>query len=92
MSPEPEPEATAKPDDAVVEEREVAEELHRAGATYLLGRMILMPLTRLIYRPRIEGRAHVPADGPIIIASNHLSFIDSIAIPVVAPRRVHFLA
>jgi 1-acyl-sn-glycerol-3-phosphate acyltransferase len=45
-----------------------------------------------VYRPRIEGREHVPSAGPVIFASNHLSFIDSIAIPVAAPRPVHFMA
>lgn len=65
---------------------------HRAGATYALGRAIITPLARLIYRPRVEGREKVPTDGPVIFASNHLSFIDSIAIPVAAPRPVHFLA
>lgn len=93
MTPEHEPAASADRDEAVAEnDRTEDAEVHRAGATYLLGRIILIPLTRLIYRPRIEGRANVPKDGPIIVASNHLSFIDSIAIPVAAPRRVHFLA
>lgn len=59
---------------------------------YHLGRAVLMPIVRLLYRPRIVGRANVPKSGRIILASNHLSFIDSIAIPVVAPRRVQFLA
>ncbi|MFH8250899.1 lysophospholipid acyltransferase family protein [Microbacterium sp. B2969] len=62
------------------------------GLTYAVGRMILSPLGRLIYRPHIEGKANVPRSGAVIFASNHLSFIDSIAIPVVAPRPVHFLA
>ncbi|WP_243728647.1 lysophospholipid acyltransferase family protein [Microbacterium sp. BK668] len=62
------------------------------GATYALGRFIIAPLGRLIYRPHVEGRANVPKHGPVIFASNHLSFIDSIAIPVAAPRPVHFLA
>ncbi|MDE0547206.1 1-acyl-sn-glycerol-3-phosphate acyltransferase [Microbacterium sp. C7(2022)] len=62
------------------------------GATYALGRMVITPLARVIYRPHIEGRADVPKTGPVIFASNHLSFIDSIAIPVAAPRPVHFLA
>lgn len=92
MTPEHEPAASADRDDAVAVQDHPEDEVRRAGATYLLGRMILIPLTRLIYRPRIEGRANVPKDGPIIVASNHLSFIDSIAIPVAAPRRVHFLA
>ncbi|MFD0788896.1 lysophospholipid acyltransferase family protein [Microbacterium insulae] len=62
------------------------------GATYFLGRFVLTPLARLVYRPRIEGRDNVPKAGPVIFASNHMSFIDSIAIPVAAPRPVHFLA
>ncbi len=62
------------------------------GHTYALGRMVLAPLARLVYRPHVEGRHLVPKHGPIIFASNHLSFIDSIAIPVAAPRPVHFLA
>lgn len=63
-----------------------------AGAAYALGRAFITPMARMIYRPRVEGRSKVPADGPVIFASNHLSFIDSIAIPVAAPRPVHFLA
>lgn len=62
------------------------------GATYALGRFVVAPLARMIYRPRVEGKNHVPRSGAVIFASNHLSFIDSVAIPVAAPRPVHFLA
>ncbi|MBN9195287.1 MAG: 1-acyl-sn-glycerol-3-phosphate acyltransferase [Microbacterium sp.] len=62
------------------------------SAAYALSRFILTPLARVLYRPRIEGRANVPKTGPVIFASNHLSFIDSIAIPVASPRTVRFLA
>ncbi len=41
---------------------------------------------------KVEGRANVPARGPVIVASNHLSFMDSVVIRLAAPRRVHFLA
>lgn len=64
----------------------------RPTFAYWLGRSAINPLARVIYRPRIEGKANVPLTGPVIFASNHLSFIDSIAIPVAAPRPVHFLA
>lgn len=62
------------------------------GITYTLGRTVITPLARVVYRPRVEGKQNVPRTGPVIFASNHLSFIDSIAIPVAAPRQVHFLA
>ena len=41
---------------------------------------------------RTEGREHLPRTGAVIIASNHLSFIDSVVIRLAAPRRVVFLA
>jgi 1-acyl-sn-glycerol-3-phosphate acyltransferase len=53
---------------------------------------VIPPVARLIWRPRVEGLEHVPATGPVIVASNHLSFADSMVIPIVVPRRVVFLA
>ena len=58
---------------------------------YLIARFVLRPMF-LILRPTVTGRENVPATGPFIIASNHLSFIDSMAIPLMAPRRVGYLA
>jgi 1-acyl-sn-glycerol-3-phosphate acyltransferase len=59
---------------------------------YNLTRKTLGPVARLIYRPVIEGEENIPRTGPLLLASNHLSFVDSIVIPLVAPRRVVFLA
>ena len=59
---------------------------------YAAMRFVIAPLARLVYRPIIEGRDNVPKHGAVIIASNHLSFIDSVVIPIVAPRPVVFIA
>src|SRR4029450_7471954 len=59
---------------------------------YRLGHVVLKPLSRVLYRPTITGTENVPPTGGVILASNHLSFIDSFAIPLAAPRQVHFLA
>jgi len=59
---------------------------------YYVLHLVLKPLTRLIYRPTIEGIDNVPTTGAVILASNHLSFVDSIVIPLVAPRRMAYLA
>jgi 1-acyl-sn-glycerol-3-phosphate acyltransferase len=53
---------------------------------------IIPPLLRAIWRPRVIGLEHVPRTGPLILASNHHSFIDSVVIPAVTPRPVNFLA
>lgn len=65
---------------------------HHAGFKYAVGRAIATPLARAVYRPHVEGRKNVPPTGAVILASNHLSFLDSMAIPIAAPRPVHFLA
>jgi 1-acyl-sn-glycerol-3-phosphate acyltransferase len=59
---------------------------------YLFAKLILAPLARVVYRPKVTGRENIPRHGPFIIASNHLAFADSAVIPFVCPRRVVFLA
>ncbi len=54
--------------------------------------VLLGPLLRLVFRPRIEGLEHVPEEGAAIIAGNHLSFADHFVMPAIVPRRVTFLA
>ncbi len=59
---------------------------------YWLIKAILTPILRVFYRVRIDGRDHVPAQGPIILAANHRSFMDSLFLPLVIRRRVTFVA
>jgi 1-acyl-sn-glycerol-3-phosphate acyltransferase len=59
---------------------------------YVLKYVLLGPLLKLVFRPRIEGLEHVPDTGPAIIAGNHLSFSDHFLMPAVLKRRITFLA
>ncbi|MGB7819058.1 MAG: lysophospholipid acyltransferase family protein [Ornithinibacter sp.] len=59
---------------------------------YRIGHLLVAPLSKALWRPTITGTANVPRTGGVILASNHLSFIDSFAIPIAAPRPVSFLA
>jgi 1-acyl-sn-glycerol-3-phosphate acyltransferase len=59
---------------------------------YWVVRGILTPVVRLLYRVRVEGREHLPSRGPVIVAANHRSFLDSVFIPIVIPRRVTYVA
>ncbi|WP_079102608.1 1-acyl-sn-glycerol-3-phosphate acyltransferase [Streptomyces sp. TP-A0356] len=58
---------------------------------FVLIKAVLGPIMRLMFRPRVEGAEHIPADGPVILAGNHLTFIDSIVLPVVTKRQVFFI-
>src|SRR6218665_2981219 len=50
------------------------------------------PLLLALFRPWVRGAENLPTDGPVILASNHLSFIHSIFLPLVVNRPVGFLA
>ena len=50
------------------------------------------PVLRVVFRPRVEGASNVPAEGPAILASNHLSYADWLFMPLTLPRRVTFVA
>jgi 1-acyl-sn-glycerol-3-phosphate acyltransferase len=58
---------------------------------WLLKYVLLGPWLWLAYRPMVEGREQVPRTGPVIIASNHLAFTDSIFMPLVVRRKVTFV-
>jgi 1-acyl-sn-glycerol-3-phosphate acyltransferase len=60
--------------------------------TYRVFRWVVLVVFRVFWRPRVSGLEYIPADGAVIVASNHLSFIDSVVIPLAVPRRVRFLA
>jgi 1-acyl-sn-glycerol-3-phosphate acyltransferase len=59
---------------------------------FILKTFVLGPLLRFIFRPWTRGVENVPTSGAAILASNHLSFSDSIFLPLQCPRPVVFLA
>jgi 1-acyl-sn-glycerol-3-phosphate acyltransferase len=52
----------------------------------------LGPVLKLVFRPHADGVENVPAEGPAILASNHLSYADWLFMPLVVPRKVSFVA
>ncbi len=59
---------------------------------WLLKKIFVGPILKLIFRPWVEGEKNVPMTGAAILASNHLSFSDSFFLPVALPRRITFPA
>jgi len=93
--------------DRLVKDREVEERASRIGrganghtvivaegdlVLYWVVKAVLTPILRVTYRINVEGREHLPARGPVILASNHRSFLDSIFVPLLVRRRVTFVA
>lgn len=58
---------------------------------WLLKHIFIGPVFKLFFRPWVEGLENVPKDGPVILCPNHLSFIDSLLLPLFVPRKVVFL-
>ncbi len=59
---------------------------------YRIFKALMTPVLRLLFKVRVEGIENVPTTGPVILASNHHSFSDSIFLPMVLKRRVTFVA
>ena len=59
---------------------------------WLMKYVVIGPVVKAIFRPWVVGRANVPSNGAAILASNHLSFADSIFLPLMLDRPVSFLA
>ncbi|MCG5214766.1 lysophospholipid acyltransferase family protein [Streptosporangium sp. KLBMP 9127] len=59
---------------------------------YEVTKIIASPFLHLLWRPEVSGVGHVPLDGPAILASNHLSILDSTFLPLMLPRKVTFVA
>jgi 1-acyl-sn-glycerol-3-phosphate acyltransferase len=59
---------------------------------YQVAKVFAGPPLRASFDLSVDGIAHVPTDGPVIIAANHRSFIDSLFLAAVVPRPVRFMA
>ena len=61
-------------------------------AYFIIKNFILGPILQILFRPWVKGAKNVPKAGGAILASNHLSFSDSIFLPLKVKRPVTFLA
>ncbi|MBV8375173.1 MAG: 1-acyl-sn-glycerol-3-phosphate acyltransferase, partial [Candidatus Eremiobacteraeota bacterium] len=47
---------------------------------------------RVVWRARVYGTERVPLDGPLIVACNHVSYLDPPAMGCLCPRRISYMA
>jgi 1-acyl-sn-glycerol-3-phosphate acyltransferase len=62
------------------------------AVAYWVLKALLSPIFFLLWRVKVEGRENVPRTGPVILAPNHVTFLDSMFLPLVLRRRVTFVA
>jgi 1-acyl-sn-glycerol-3-phosphate acyltransferase len=55
-------------------------------------KVVLTPILRFFFHVSVEGAEKIPPEGAAILASNHVSFCDSIFLPLVLRRRITFVA
>ncbi|MGI9028762.1 MAG: lysophospholipid acyltransferase family protein [Ilumatobacteraceae bacterium] len=58
---------------------------------YRVVNAVARPLYRALWRVRVDGHHHVPTDGGALVAANHISFFDSVALLQSIPRRAYFI-
>lgn len=59
---------------------------------WFMKNLVAGPLVKTVFRPWVTGTDNIPKTGAVILASNHLSVVDSIFLPLVIERRISFLA
>lgn len=59
---------------------------------YPVVKSLALGLFKCCYRLRVDGQEHIPRQGPVLLASNHVSVLDPPAIAVSATRPLYFMA
>jgi 1-acyl-sn-glycerol-3-phosphate acyltransferase len=62
------------------------------GVPYRIAKRILRPLTRWLFRVRVDGEENVPEAGGLVVACNHVSYLDPPLLGTWFPRTIHFMA
>jgi 1-acyl-sn-glycerol-3-phosphate acyltransferase len=58
---------------------------------YTIVHAVLRIMGRLLFRPRVFGAEHIPKTGPVLIAPNHVSYLDIPLLSVMIDRPLHFM-
>ena len=66
--------------------------MNRTDVAWMIGRRTIAPAAEFVTRLRVYGAERVPASGGVVLASNHLSWIDPPALGAACPRTVYFMA
>lgn len=65
---------------------------HRTTVLYAIGKRLLYPYYKLVYRIRVTGRENIPAEGPVLLCCNHMAKKDPVLLGVMTHRQVFYMA
>jgi 1-acyl-sn-glycerol-3-phosphate acyltransferase len=66
--------------------------MNRTDAVWVVGRLTIQPLTKIVTGLRVYGTDRVPLEGGIVVAANHFSWIDPPALGAAIPRTLYYMA
>lgn len=63
-----------------------------ARCAFVMTRLTCLGIAKVVFRLHIEGQEHIPRTGPVILAANHVSYIDPVIIGIAVRRPIRFMA
>ena len=64
----------------------------RVPLLYKIGKLILTPIFKFYYNPKIINKEYIPKDGPIVIVGNHKHLYDQCLTIIATKRGIHYMA
>lgn len=59
---------------------------------YVVGRIVVIPIFKLLFFYKVKGKHNVPNDGAFVVASNHLSNYDPVLLALTQKRQIFYMA
>ncbi|MBQ8133938.1 MAG: 1-acyl-sn-glycerol-3-phosphate acyltransferase [Clostridia bacterium] len=59
---------------------------------YVIGRLLLIPIFKLLFFYKVNGKENVPDEGSYIICSNHMSNYDPVLLAITQKRQINYMA
>ena len=66
--------------------------MKRRSIVFVIGRILAIPLFKLLFHYRVKGKENLPKDGAFIVCPNHLSNADPMLVSVTQKRQIYYMA
>lgn len=66
--------------------------MKRRNPLYVVGRILVIPIFKLLFFYKVNGKKNLPKKGPFIVCSNHLSNYDPVFLALTQKRQIYYMA